>query len=254
MNDLERRLEAAAEETRQLARDRTPAPLEQKSATPVRGWLVLAAAFAVVVITFGLIPWLANTTEGPPVGDTTPPDAPVTTAVPETPASTVPDTVPSTVPETSCSSAGVPLPAEAPGLPAAVSETRDAIITAAAACNFAALEELAAEDFSSSFGNDVGAEAFARWEEEGEGKLGILLRLLDMSYGTNELNGGAIYVWPAAATYATWDAVPPEQKSELTSIYTDEEMEEFFAGFGSYAGWRTGINQDGEWLYFTAGD
>jgi hypothetical protein len=60
-------------------------------------------------------------------------------------------------------------------------------------------------------------------------------------------------VWPAAATYGTWEEIPDEQLAELGTLYSDEELEQI-SGYGTYIGWRTGIDQDGNWIYFVAGD
>lgn len=249
MNGVDQRLRDAAEETRQLAGMRLPPKLSgQKSAVgaPPRGWLAFAAAFAAVAVTFGVLPWLMRGGEAPPIGDT----APLITAEPAT---TWPATTLGTEPEASCSAAGVDIPGEAGGLPPAVADTRNAIIAAAAGCDMSRLREIAGEDFATSFGNG-GVDNLDRWENEGQGRLGTLLLLLDMSYGEiqdDEL--GTIYVWPAAHTYESWDAIPNEAIEELYPVHGEEDWDQF-AMFGSYAGWRTGIDQNGDWLYFIAGD
>lgn len=242
MSDVEQRIQAAAEETRQLAQKRLPRELVVKRGqVRPRGWLAFAAAFAVVVVTFGLIPWLAGNGEDRPVGDSSPPTAPAST--------------PSTAPASTegCSSDGVPLPDAANGLPDEVSATREAIATAASQCDLTSLQSLGGEGLRTSFGGG-GVENLAIWEDRDEGRLGTLLELLDMSYGTVPGEaGGAIYVWPAAATYDSWEEIPEDEMAELANIYSQGELEQL-AGFGQYAGWRTGIDQDGNWLYFTAGD
>jgi hypothetical protein len=53
--------------------------------------------------------------------------------------------------------------------------------------------------------------------------------------------------------YESWADIPEELRLELLMIYTEEELDQI-AGFGSYAGWRTGIDELGNWLYFVAGD
>jgi hypothetical protein len=47
--------------------------------------------------------------------------------------------------------------------------------------------------------------------------------------------------------------IPEEALAELTAIYTGGELDQL-AGLTSYAGWRTGIGHEGNWLYFLAGD
>lgn len=244
MNKLEHRLNAAAEETRHLARQR---PLTRFAGRPEprhRGMLVLASAFAVVIVLFGLLPFLMSEPTQPRGADSAP-----STSV-DTP-TTVATTI-GTAPEEGCSAEGVALPGPAEGLPAPVAETRDAIIAAAAACDIPALESLASETFNTSFGGG-GAEKLREWEDRGEGRLGTLLHLLDMTYGTNRSGDSEIYIWPAAAIYESWDEIPDAELDELSRIYSEDELDQI-AGFGSYAGWRTAIDQDGNWLYFVAGD
>lgn len=247
MSNVEQRLRAAAEETRQLAQRRLPPKLAHgRQVVHRRGWLAFAAAFAAVVVTFGVVPWLMRNGETPPIGDAPP------VATPQG-STTLPPTTVGTDPEGSCSATGTDLPDEAGGLPAAVSDTRNAIIAAAAECDMSRLRELAGANFSTSFGGG-GFENLDLWEDRGEGQLGTLLLLFDMSYGEipdEEL--GTIYVWPAAHAYETWDAIPDEDIEELIPVHGEGDLDQF-ATFGSYGGWRTGIDEDGNWLYFTAGD
>ena len=242
MNDVEQRIQAAADETRRLAQKRLARELVvERGRIRPRGWLALAAGFAVVVVTFGLIPWLASNVGNEPIGDNSPPTAPTDTS------STV------AAPTGGCSSDGVPFPAAADGLPHEVLLTRETIAGAASDCDLATLGSLGGARLRTSFGGG-GVENLAIWEDQGEGQLGTLLGLLDMSYGTMPLEGGgATYVWPAAATYESWDEIPEDELAELTAIYTEGELDQL-AGLPSYAGWRTGIDHEGNWLYFLAGD
>jgi hypothetical protein len=246
MNKLEQRLNTAAEETRQLARRRPVTKFEERAQTGFSGVLILASAFAMVIALFGLLPLLMsepNGSEDPGVGT---PSTVATT--PTTAATTI-----GTAPESECSAQGVPLPAEAEALPAAVANTREAILAAAAACDIAALESLSDETFTTSFGGG-GVENLRSWEGQGERPLATLLHLFDMSNATVDLEGGReIYVWPAAATYESWSEISDEEMNELSQVHSEGELDEI-AEYGSYIGWRTGIDQDGTWLYFIAGD
>jgi hypothetical protein len=254
MNDLEKRLQDAAAETRRLAQQRWPGPPAEPAVRRSRsGWLVFAGAFAAVAVTFGLLPWLmGDTTTGArdPSEDTPPLSAPVDTT--DTSATSAASTPSTTSPE-SCSGGGTPIPGEDSSLPAPVSATRDAILAAATSCDFDTLESLAPDDFITSYGGG-GVENLAVWEEEGEGELATLVQILGMSHGTQpDGKGGVIYVWPAAFAYGTWDDIPDEAMEELRQIYTDEELE-VISGLGSYGGWRTGIDEAGNWRFFIAGD
>ncbi len=248
MNDFENRMNRAAEELRQSTRSLTPPPTPGKHLEPApasKGWLVFAGAFAVVAITVGILP-LFDREPGLPVGssDTTTPVAP-----PET---TVVTTIPTTV-AAECSATGVAVPSEPTDLPDQVSDVRLGIVEAAAACDLATLEGLAAANFTTHFGGG-GVEELRNWEEAGDGKLGILLEILGMSYGIQETgDGDTYYVWPAAFAYDSWDEISDEHMDELRAIYTEEELEQLSL-MGVYAGWRTGISADGDWRFFVAGD
>lgn len=246
MNKLEQRLNAAAKETRHLARRRPVTNFEEETRTGHSGALILASAFAVVIALFGLLPLLINEPNDFADPEVSAPSAPETTP-------TIVATTMVTAPESECSAGGVPLPTESEALPAPVATTREAIITAAASCDIAALESLASETFTTSFGGG-GVENLRSWEEQGEQPLATLLHLLDMAYATVEVEDGEeIYVWPAAATYESWSEITEQEMSELSRIHSEGELDQI-ARYGSYSGWRTGIDQDGDWLYFVAGD
>lgn len=203
-----------------------------------------AAAFAVVIVMFGLLPLLMSEPTDSTGSEGTP-SPPMTTPIVATTLGTAP--------EIECSAQGVPLPEEAEALPAAVATSREAIITAAAACDLTALESLAGDMLTTSFG-DGGVENLRSWENQGEHPLSTLLHLFDMTYATVELeNDGTIYVWPAAASYESWSEISEEEIDGLSRIHSEGELDRI-AGYGSYIGWRTGIDYDGNWLYFVAGD
>lgn len=247
MNDFENKMNRAAEELRQSTRSMTPPPVPGRhleAAPASRGWLVFAGAFAVVAITIGVLP-LFDRGPGTPVG------SPSTTTPVVAPSTTV-QTTESTVPA-ECSATGVARPPEPTGLPDQVNDVRLAIVEAVAACDLTTLEGLAAANFTTHFGGG-GVEELRNWEEAGDGKLGILLQILGMSYGIQETgDGGTYYVWPAAFAYDSWDEISDEHMDELRAIYTDEELEQLSL-MGVYAGWRTGISADGDWRFFVAGD
>ena len=184
MNQTEDRLRRAAAETRQLAGRRQPAVIPATQSSGHQGWLVLAAAFAVVLAVFGALPLLLDST----------PDT--------SPAATSPLAVPSastTTPRetSSCSAAGFESPTSGPpSLPEPVAATRAEIIDAASDCDFDRLEARADESFVTSFGGG-GVGSLREWESQGSGELDTLLEVLHMSYEVVETDGGgAIYVWP----------------------------------------------------------
>jgi hypothetical protein len=241
MSDLETRLAQAADETRRAAGHATPPPLLSPRSTRARGWLVLATAFAAVIAVFAIVPLLVGP-QAEPAG-TVP--SPTTTG--EAPTSTGPEN------PVVCSSSGLPQPELDPDLPAAVAAKAHAIIRFSSSCDFDGLAGLATPGFVTSFGGG-GIENLRQWEEEGHGELGTLLQLFGTSPAVLEgEHDPKIYVWPAALVYESWADIPEELRLELLMIYTEEELDQI-AGFGSYAGWRTGIDELGNWLYFVAGD
>jgi hypothetical protein len=245
MNKVDDRLHAAAEETRQMARQLPITRFVERTKTRHNGMLILASAFAVVIVMFGLIPWLISDSGGS-VTTTPSPSGPVETV-------TTISTTMGTAPQEECSSQGVASPGEADGLPETVAGTRNAIIIAATACDFEALENLAIANFTTSYG-DGGFENLMLWEDRGQRPMATLLLLLDMRYATIPLDDGEIHVWPAAATYESWyDTVTEEELDELSTIHSEGELDEF-ATAGAYLGWRTGIDEEGNWMYFVAGD
>ena len=146
------------------------------------------------------------------------------------------------------------LPPEQEGLPDQVADTRLAIAEAAIACDYVALESLAGPDFSSSFGGG-GSESFRQWEEDGTyPATALLVQLLGAPYAYEDYDGlPRHYYWPSAFVYDSWDEIPPEDMAALEEIYTQEELDQA-AEFGSYALWRIGITEAGEWRFFIAGD
>jgi hypothetical protein len=242
---LDRKLHQAAEEVRQAARTMTPPPLPgaRTRTAPARGWLAFAGAFAVVALAVGVLPGLLR---GTATGPTIPVGSGGTTTVPTTEPSV-------SAPVAQCSATGVPRPREQEGLPEAVAETRRQIIEAAMACDLEALDAISPEFFITHFGGGRFDE-LVRWEEEGDGKLGLLLQILDLSYGVQENEDHTWYVWPAAFAYDSWDEIPQEHVDELTAIMSDDLIAEMRDGWGAYAYWRTGIRSDGIWHFFVAGD
>lgn len=251
MDTFEKRMQQASEEVRQTTRTLAPPPLHGRPVrhAPSRGLLVFVGAFALVVLAVGVLPLLDRDPEDGPVA------SPDTTIPTESPSSTPSSTEPTltTLPPVICSGTGAVSGTVRQSLPAVVLDVRDDIMALAAMCDFEGLEGLAAAGFVTSFGGG-GAEAFAGWEADGVGKLGLLQQILNMSFAEQVSGAGqSYYVWPAAFAYERWEDIPEEYLEELRAIYTDEELEQL-AGFGSYAGWRTGISSDGDWMFFVAGD
>jgi hypothetical protein len=171
----------------------------------------------------------------------------------------------------SCSAAGLPAELPKQELPGPVVSTRGQIAKAATACDYDALDRLAAaskEGFSFSFGGQQGKPG-AYWrmlEEQGRAPLAYLVKILSVPGATTTLPASSptpqaipspstIYVWPAAATR---DVPTDSDWAALERVYPKEQVQKMrddTARFGiGYLGWRTGITAAGTWIYFIEGD
>jgi hypothetical protein len=157
-----------------------------------------------------------------------------------------------------CSAAGMASePKSQAGLPDVVARTRRLLVGAATTCGYARLAHVAGrgdDAFSYSLGEEGDPTAFWRGQEaEGQEPMRFLVALLDRPYHARLVAGGTQYVWPSAFGYDTWADVPPPDRDALRPLYGDRDFE-FFEQFGGYAGYRVGIDADGEWLFFIEGD
>jgi hypothetical protein len=141
------------------------------------------------------------------------------------------------------------LPAQK-GLPPAVAATRLAIAKAAVRCDFKALQRLTeANDAPFTFRLGDPADPGLHWQHEearGAHPLLAMVKLLKMPYAV--MNGGLQYVWPA-----TYQENPsPAHWQALSGLYSADAIAHFKKV--GYLGYRLGIGQRGEWIYFTQGD
>lgn len=131
------------------------------------------------------------------------------------------------------------------GLPEPVAEKRAAILEAAETGDPESVAALAGEEFTYSFGGAVEGGPAAYWrqlEEQGERPLETLAAILRMPYTLSR----GIYVWPFA-----YDKAPDEITDHERALL--RELADDFGPEG-YLGWRAGIDSDGNWLFFIAGD
>jgi len=153
-----------------------------------------------------------------------------------------------------CSAAGLTEPGSQAGLPAPVAERRTAILAAALACDIEGLVSLTGPEFTASFGGDDPATLWTAGEDAGEEPLRFLVDVLRIDYRVIDVEtGGDLYVWPAAFAYDSWDDVPEDDRLALLNLYAESDLQDF-ALFGGYIGYRVGIDEDGTWLFFVAGD
>ncbi|MDQ3963090.1 MAG: hypothetical protein M3277_04140 [Actinomycetota bacterium] len=197
--------------------------------------------------------------------DTPAAEVPVPSVAVETP---LPETPTPTAAARACSATGltVDASANAEGLPGPVAARRTEILEAAAACDYEELERLALEGgpFGYSFGVEKSPASFWRARERDARRLDretseylrYLVEILHLPYckerqddGTGTETEAVYYVWPrvhcSARSVEDWD--------DLEGLYTDEQIEEMRKA-NIYFGFRVGILEDGDWVYFIAGD
>jgi hypothetical protein len=158
-----------------------------------------------------------------------------------------------TTPTTGCSGALAADLVEQSGLPEAVTAKRAAIHAAAQACDWVALEELMGDGFSYTFGVDNYPIAY--WQEreaEGDRVMLYLAELLNRPMGIQAAGDITYYAWPSAFV-TEWSAVSEADREALRPLYDDDDFA-FWSDFGGYIGYRVGITETGEWVYFIAGD
>ncbi len=133
------------------------------------------------------------------------------------------------------------------GLPQPVAETHAALLAAAESGDYEALRPLLPAQFSYTFGGRVAGGPIAYWRrvetESDERPIEILARILRMPY---TLSRGT-YVWPFA-----YDKQPDELSAHERQLLGD--LADAFGAGSGYLGWRAGIEPDGTWSFFIAGD
>ncbi|MDH3683718.1 MAG: hypothetical protein OEV40_27670 [Acidimicrobiia bacterium] len=135
-----------------------------------------------------------------------------------------------------------------------MAERREAILTAALACDIDGLAALTGPSFTASFGGGAPAEVWASDEEFGYEPTRALVEILRLPPTSgDDGSGGVVYRWPPAFNYETWEDVSEADREALRVIYDDDDFE-MFAQFGGYIGYRASIAEDGTWTVFVAGD
>ncbi|MFN2524778.1 MAG: hypothetical protein ABR505_00715 [Actinomycetota bacterium] len=146
------------------------------------------------------------------------------------------------------------------GLPPAVAEMRLEIARLAAACDYEGLESLALEGrdfFSFSFGADESPAEYWRRDDRRFEVLATLVKVFELPYVTSDLQESpeepksVVYSWPSAN-----GPNPTDEDWQLlidAGLYNEREVRRM-QQFGGYIGYRIGIVEDGDWIYFIAGD
>ena len=136
-------------------------------------------------------------------------------------------------------------------LPAAVEETRAALLEAAESGDYEELRPLVPADLAYAFGDSVKGGAIAYWQElERTTDARPLERLAEILRMPYVLSRG-LYVWPWAYTIVSAADLSAHERARLAAL---GPVETLFPPGSGYLGWRTGIEPDGDWAFFVAGD
>jgi hypothetical protein len=137
-------------------------------------------------------------------------------------------------------------------IPPRVQETREAILTAAQAHDWAGLRALIPDEgFTFSFGGET--DPIRYWKRlESQGHVPVIGDILPAVLATEPGFDRGVFVWPAQASEdpANWDDSDLEA---LSGIHAEEDIRAFQEA-GLYYGWRVGIDRDGTWVFFVSGD
>lgn len=139
------------------------------------------------------------------------------------------------------------------GLPAPVLQTREAILAAIEARDFDTLEALIDPDrFAYNFSD--GHDPVPEWRED-PAPIEALAAILRMPFATREgtPDVGTIYVWPALVDADLTDLTDEERAMLVELGISHRDVRRMLEAFGAYAGPRTGIAQDGTWVFYTLG-
>ena len=140
-------------------------------------------------------------------------------------------------------------------LPAPVAAKRDAIVTAAKAKDWPALQKLIGPgEFVFSFGGD--SDAIAYWQDlvkQGTDIPRYLVSIFAMGCVVTADTGA--YLFPAAGEIE-WKNLTAAEKQAMLTLYGKEIDEWYVEGRakGYYIGWRGVIEKSGAWSAFVAGD
>ena len=137
------------------------------------------------------------------------------------------------------------------GLPAAVEQTRAALLEAAESGDYEALRPFVSDSFEYTFGSPVEGGPIAYWqrleEETDERPLESLAAILKMPYVLTR----GYYVWPWAYSVESADDLSEHEVELLAPLGSPSQL---FPSENGYFGWRTGIAPNGTWTFFVAGD
>ncbi|MBC7460107.1 MAG: hypothetical protein H7287_01960 [Thermoleophilia bacterium] len=216
--------------------------------------LLTTLALAVTCLVAGCGSDAGSTTSSTKTTGSTAATAPTDTTAPDA-ASTTSTAAPGNV---DCSAAGSALRvSNTADLPAPVAKTHDEIASAAATCDYEALQAIIdrhPEQFQFQVGAGATSQSAADYWKSIDAKEHIMLRLTQLI-----ATRSAVLVEGTATTHV-WPAVHAGKRTDTdwqdlieSGAYTEQEVAAFRKD-DLYFGYRVGILPDGTWSYFVAGD
>ncbi len=135
-------------------------------------------------------------------------------------------------------------------VPDPVAQTRAAILAAAKAGNYDALEQLIdAEVFLSDSG--FGVDPVPAWRAQGTAPLEAMEVLLGLPYTVEETNEGTLYRWPRFTADSNPDEMSRPERDALVSLLGEDGLRNAFQDEIGYVGPRLGILAEGTWWFLS---
>lgn len=133
-------------------------------------------------------------------------------------------------------------------LPDPVAQTRAAILAAATARDYDALEAVIdPEVFLSEAG--FGVDPVPYWRELGTAPLEAMETLLGMSSTVEETNEGTLYRWPRFTSNSSPEEMSDAEREALTALLGEDGLGVAFQSETGYVAPRLGILADGTWWF-----
>lgn len=141
------------------------------------------------------------------------------------------------------------------GLPAPVARKRAEIWEAAKGGDYEEVARLVdPEGFEYTFGGAVAGGPAAYWRQvdqtTDERPIETLAKILELPFAQQPES--KLYVWPFAFTRKA-STLSPDEKEQLVEAIGEETMRGY-EQLDSYLGYRAGIDEDGNWVFYVAGD
>lgn len=154
-----------------------------------------------------------------------------------------------------CSAAGLPADGEFAQLGQDARAMAAFLLDAAVRCDEQLLFTAATEsDTSFSFGSAT-VDAVLGLPEDADADPAPWEALARLLHGTTPVEVDGVWTWPAAFTAEAGSEVDDAWQELVDSgLHTRDQVDQLRAAPDGYLGWRIGIDADGTWLFFTAGD